>query len=238
MLFVSAFPALAAAEDGLGAGVNAQAGIGIQAGGSDEGSSDAPSSEGRGDSGMHIQGDSMMNATGSVESSSHRSEQGSENRGESMGAGGDHESAMEDMNDSDIEIDHESAISSTSTVDTPDKVENRGQLRSFLEHVTKSDEHISDVHVSTTTVETHYDVPAKFLWAIPATLPTQVNVGADGSVTVTYPWYAFLFATDPQLEANLSQSASTTLSGTTTFSASTQAHLLNALFEALRGSSN
>lgn len=145
-----------------------------------------------------------------------------------------------DEDDNEIEVDHDSADEATSTVDRPDDVLNRGQLRSFLNHVLKGDEHIEDVHVSSTTVETHYDVPAKFLWAIPAHVNAQVTVNNDGTVSVTYPWYAFLFAKDGELDNKLSQAiasstanASTTAS--TTISASLQAHLINAIFSILKG---
>jgi hypothetical protein len=143
-----------------------------------------------------------------------------------------------DEDETEIEVDQDSADSASSTVDAPEDVSSHGELRSFLNHMVKSDERIADVHVSSTSVDTHYDMPAKFLWAIPTNITAEVSVGSDGSVTVTYPWYAFLFAKhDSDLAAQLEQAASSTAAGTSTsFSASTQAHLLNLIFSILKSS--
>lgn len=140
--------------------------------------------------------------------------------------------------DDEIRIDHESVASSSTEVSAPEGVATRGELRSFLNHIVNSDERIADVHVSSTTIETHYEVPAKFLWAIPTNLTAQVSVAADGSVEVHYPWYAFLFATKgEELQAQLAQAATSTMgAGATSFSASMQAHLLDRLFSILKDS--
>lgn len=137
----------------------------------------------------------------------------------------------------DIDVDHDSALHASSTVTTAVEVKNRGQLRSFLNHLIKGDDRVDDVHVSSTTIETHYQMPAKFLWAIPTTLPAEVVVNADGSVTVSYPWYSFLFAKNGKdLRSQIMTTATSTTTATTTVSASVQAHLLNALFSALKES--
>ena len=145
-----------------------------------------------------------------------------------------------DEEDMEIEIDQESADTGSSTIDTADNVSNRGELRSFLNHMIKKDDHIADVHVSSTTIETHYEMPAKFLWAIPTSINADVVVNADGSVTVTYPWYAFLFAKDGEIENTLTHALSSSAAETasTSASASVQAHLLNLLFSVLKDSQN
>ncbi len=143
-----------------------------------------------------------------------------------------------DQDDNEIKVDQRSAKDSTTTIDVAERVSNRGQLRSFLNHIVKGDDRIADVNVSSTTVETHYKLPARFLWAIPANITANVTINANGSVAVTYPWYAFLFATNKGVEDHLNASSSTIVSGQTTFSASTQAHLLNSLFTVLKESKN
>lgn len=144
-----------------------------------------------------------------------------------------------DIEDSDeVEVDHDSAFQATTTIENSDKVHNRGELRSFLNHLVKEDDRIANVRVSSTSVETEYSIPARFLWAIPTNISGQVSVGADGVVTITYPWYAFLFARhDDELKAQLTQAASTTVgaSASTTLSASTQARLLNLILSVLKG---
>lgn len=150
--------------------------------------------------------------------------------------------ADEQGNDEDsgeIEVDHDSALQATTTIKNSDEVHTNGELRSFLNHLVKEDDRIANVQISSTTIETQYALPARFLWAIPTSIPAHVAVGADGSVTITYPWYAFLFAKhDDEIKTQLTQAASSTVgvSTSTALSADTQAHLLNLLFSILRGS--
>lgn len=200
-------------------------------------------------SGVHVEmGDSEMNSHSSAtvhieENDGHDSEHASSTKHHE---GSDHESLkgsehendnnQGDENDNEIEIDHDSADEASTTVEKPEEVSNHGQLRSFLNHLLKEDDNINDVHVSSTTVETHYDVPAKLLWAIPAHVNASVTVNNDGTVSVTYPWYAFLFAKDGDLDGKLTQAvASSTANASTTVSASLQAHLINAIFSILKG---
>lgn len=153
-------------------------------------------------------------------------------------SGSERHQGDENVSDDDadeIEIDQDSADNASSTIDAPEHVTNRGELRSFLNHIVKADEHIADVHISTSTIETHYALPAKFLWAIPASLTADVAIQSDGSVTITYPWYAFLFAKhDSELAAQLHSVASAGASASTTLSASERAHLLDLLFSTLK----
>lgn len=150
----------------------------------------------------------------------------------------ENESIRANIDDGEIEIDQDSADNASSTIESPREVTNRGQLRSFLNHVVKSDDRIADVQVSSTTVEAHYALPSKFLWAIPANITADVTVNSNGTVSVTYPWYAFLFAKQgSELQSELSQTATSAGVGSTTFSASTQAHLLDLLFAGLKASS-
>lgn len=144
--------------------------------------------------------------------------------------------AFNDVNDV-IELDHDTAAHATATAMSVKEVTNRGQLRSFLNHVIKGDDRVADVRVSSTTVETHYSMPAKFLWTIPTNLSAEVTIANDGSVTIKYPWYAFLYSKNTELKSEiLAAASSTSATGTTTVSANLQAKLLNALFTTLKGS--
>ncbi len=137
-----------------------------------------------------------------------------------------------------IEIDHDGALNATTTVKNPGDVYNRGQLRSFLNHLVKDDGRVASIQVSSTTIQTEYALPARFLGAIPMNLSTHISVGADGSVTVTYPWYAFLFGNrDEKLKDQIAKAASSTpeVGTSVTLSASVQAHLLNLLMSVLKG---
>ena len=88
------------------------------------------------------------------------------------------------------------------------------------------------MELSSTSVNVQYDAPSKFLGFIPMTVPANVEVGGNGSVNVSYPWYSFLFATNKaQLQDNIAQAvaSSTAAQGTTTaaLSVTQQAQVLN-----------
>lgn len=143
--------------------------------------------------------------------------------------------------DTDFEVSAADATAASTTIDAPERVTTRGELRAFLNHLVKADDRVADVHVSSTTVETSYEIPAKFLWVIPASISANVAIENDGTVTVKYPWYAFLFATaksKDDIRTVVQEQASSTVgtSAQATLSASTQAHLLNAVFAALKTS--
>ncbi len=140
-----------------------------------------------------------------------------------------------------IDIDQDEAGNASTTISSESKVSNHGQLRSFLNHLLKDNDRISDVHISSTSIDTHYSLPAKFLWTIPVNLTAEVTINSDGSVTIHYPWYSFLYLTKKgDMETKLEAIASSTISAnsSTTISASSQAHLLNLLFSNLKASAN
>lgn len=145
----------------------------------------------------------------------------------------------DDKNDIEIDIDHEAALEATTTIKDSAEVHTRGELRSFVNHLVKEDDRIAHVQVSTSTIDAQYSLPARFLWTIPTHISAQVSVGADGSVAVSYPWYAFLFVTHgDELKTQLSQAARSTVganaNASTTLTTSTQAHLLNLIFSILK----
>jgi hypothetical protein len=227
ILATTLLPAAALARDGEDSGATLPVNISTHIESEDSG--DGVSSNSTTTATLQDEGENSDNNNQGEEASS----TSRHNEGEHQSIKSGHES---DVNDNEIEIDQESADTATTTIDAPEHVSNHGELRSFLNHIVKEDSRISDVHVSSSTIETHYEMPAKFLWAIPTNLTADVTVNSDGSVTVTYPWYAFLFAKhDSNLTAQLQQSATST--GTTTLSASVQAHLLNLLFSSLKTSS-
>lgn len=175
--------------------------------------------------------------SGEIDEDTHRVAAPSTMHRESSERNSDEQGDDEDDND-EIEVDHDAALQATTTIENSDEVDNWGELRSFLNHVVKEDDRIADVHVSSTSVETEYALPARFLWAIPTNISAQVSVEGDGSVTITYPWYAFLFARhDDELKTQLTQAASSTIGAgaSTTLSARTQAHLLNLILSILKG---
>ncbi len=140
--------------------------------------------------------------------------------------------------DNTIEVRSDAVMDASSTVQNADQVSNDGQLRSYLNHVVKADDRIADVSISSSTVEAHYRLPARFLWAIPASITADVKVNSDGSVAVNYPWYGFLFSMNKsKVDQTLASTTASASAGVTaTFSASMTAHLIDSLFAALRSS--
>lgn len=189
---------------------------------------ETPDGDKRGGVGIKASGTITVKATTT------RSHEEGDDKGRVATSTSKHEDGDNDEDeDEDIEVDHDSALHATSTIQSEREVTNRGQLRSFLNHVVKGDDNAQSVVVSSTTVQTTYQLPAKFLWAIPTTLPANVTVNASGTVTVSYPWYGFLYSKkDKELKTELEGVASTTAS--TTLSVSVQAHLINALFSVLK----
>lgn len=192
--------------------------------------------------GVQLPGEANVHASAQVDVSDdvevNDNIQGDKNRGGSATSTLHREDSGENEDEGDIDVSHEDGVRATTTVSFPEQVQNRGQLRSFLNHLVKADDRISDVLVSSTTVATSYTMPAKFLWAIPSNLTANISVGSDGTVTITYPWYAFLYAKNSDaLEAQLNTALATS-STNASLSANVEAHLLNTLFSVLRNSSN
>lgn len=155
------------------------------------------------------------------------------------------ESQDEDLNENEsaeIEVDREHASTTAGDVRHSEDVQNFGQLRSFAAHVINEERHVNRVNLSSTTVRAHVDTPASLLGIIPATVGTQVDVAQDGSVNVTYPWYAFLFkkntdAVKAQITTAVSQTlASSSLSAEEqqTLSAKLQATILQSIVSSLK----
>ena len=59
-----------------------------------------------------------------------------------------------------------------------------------------ADTRASDIAVTAASVGMTYPVKAKLFGVLPITLQAKVQVASDGSVTIHYPWYVFLFSTD------------------------------------------
>lgn len=229
------------------AAISVRPGLMVFAESEDGGASSGADSQNQIDSGRH--GDSRYGTTTPIEgdkSDSNESDAES-SRASTTAKTGHGESARHDSNQvgdrensdtgTEVDVDHESALDATTTLESSDQVHNRGELRSYLNHLVKNDERVAEVQVSSTTVETRYALPARFMWSIPASIPAQVAVGADGSVTITYPWYAFLYSKqDDAIRNQLLQAASSTTGGgaSTTLSASQQAHLLDEILSALK----
>jgi hypothetical protein len=127
--------------------------------------------------------------------------------------------------------------SSTVEIEHADNVHNKSDLKHFAETKLKGDENADEVKLSSTTVETAYPTHARLFGFIPMSLQTHVAVNNDGTVSVTFPWYAFFFGTEKdKLQSDITEAAQTAVGSTTastTLSAQMQAHLLDAILSTL-----
>jgi|GEM_PF-3352137 len=124
------------------------------------------------------------------------------------------------------------------------EVHDRNELRQFARAALQEDRNIENVHISSTTVRTEYPTRARFLGVVPANVKAQVDVNADGTVSVTFPWYAFLFATNKgELQSQVQNSVLSTLGISTTTAGAPegqltpqqQATVLDSIISTLRG---
>lgn len=60
----------------------------------------------------------------------------------------------------------------------------------------ESDIRASDVAIASSSVGMTYPIKAKLFGVFPVTLTVHARVESSGTVSVRYPWYAFLFSTD------------------------------------------
>lgn len=135
-----------------------------------------------------------------------------------------------------MEFNRATATSSTE-ITNPREVRTASDLRAFSAGVFAHNKHVTNISVSTTSVSTTFDSPARLFGFIPASLPAQAKVSNDGAVRVSFPWYAFLFATDhAALQAAIASStAEAGVGARTSLTAEEQAALVQRISSAISG---
>ncbi len=125
----------------------------------------------------------------------------------------------------------------------PSTVSNRSDLESFITASAQNDENFQSASSSNDEVSLRYKEPAKLFGFLPISLSTNVKADANGNVKVHYPWYRFLVALqDSDLQSKIEAKVNAVLLAngakdtSAEFSASTQAHLINDIREALHES--
>ena len=118
---------------------------------------------------------------------------------------------------------------------SPSDVHTQGDLYGYIASAIRADGNLSAATASGRMVSVTYKVPARLFAVIPLSIAATATVHADGSVSVSYPWYAFLFAKDSvslssnvenAVEADLGTSASAAVAANGNFSADLQARLI------------
>ena len=81
-------------------------------------------------------------------------------------------------------------------ISSPSAVTTRADLSGYVAAEMKADKNISSVEAASDNVAVTYKQNAKLFGFIPVTVDATANVDAEGNVTVSYPWYAFLMMTN------------------------------------------
>ena len=128
---------------------------------------------------------------------------------------------------------------STSTPDAG-SVRDQQELQVYAHAALRSDVKIRDMSLSSTSVSMQYDTPARLFGIIPMSVPARVNVNGSGAVNVSYPWYAFFFATNKNAiqqkvsEVVASSTQNTSASSTSALSAQDQARMVDIVHSVLQ----
>ena len=98
------------------------------------------------------------------------------------------------------------------TMTSPSEVRTHADLSGYVAGQMKADSNISSVSAASDSVEMSYKQHAKLFGFIPVTVDAKATVDGSGNVSVSYPWYAFLMATNKSdLEADIQSRVSTDL---------------------------
>jgi hypothetical protein len=138
-------------------------------------------------------------------------------------------------------------------------VSSDADVESFAHAIKQSDSHVANVAIGSSTVSVSYKEPARLFGFIPTDINVTAQADQHGDVTISYPWYRFLFglssdsaalhaSAEAQAHAATAsavqrESASTTATTTAidtnaSFSAQLKAALLNALHLAFQAQVN
>lgn len=121
-------------------------------------------------------------------------------------------------------------------------VRTQAELSGFVASQLVSDENVSRVETSADDVSVTYEQRAHLFGFVPVTVEATATVSADGSIDVSYPWYAFLMTTNEgELEATIEQRVSGSVSAATNasadaaagFTSTTQAQVIGSIRSAM-----
>lgn len=96
------------------------------------------------------------------------------------------------------------------------QVKTKADLSGFIVAQMQNDANVSAVQASTSAISVTYPQYAKLFGVFPVTVDTTATVNADGTVSISYPWYRFLLSSDDHdLQAKLQSRISTALQTST-----------------------
>ncbi|HUQ30100.1 MAG TPA: hypothetical protein VM103_01115 [Candidatus Paceibacterota bacterium] len=131
------------------------------------------------------------------------------------------------------------SLGTTEESGTATTVSSEAALETHAMTLTKSDENLEAVALSSDKISLSYREPAKLFGFITLHVPIQVTVTASGEAKVHYPWYSFLMATNQagiavRTQAITDQHLSGEETATTTFSTETKTRLVDSLHAMLK----
>ncbi len=139
------------------------------------------------------------------------------------------------------------------TVSAPSAVKTRAELSGYVAGEMKTDTNITSVEAASDNVSVTYKQSAKLFGFIPVVVDATADVDASGKVTVSYPWYAFLMATnksdletriqnkvsaDVSFDASANAEASAAAEAATQLTADAQAQIVAAVKAAMQAQLN
>lgn len=104
--------------------------------------------------------------------------------------------------------------STTANVTSAAVVETSEDLRAYVAGVIDADARIERTDLSSEAVTVVYQQPGRLFGFVPVSMTVTVTVDSSGDVTVDYPWYGFMVATEQSravAEATLENQMRTTL---------------------------
>lgn len=81
-------------------------------------------------------------------------------------------------------------------------VTSESDLSAYATAALRADEQIDAVTFDEDAVEVTYTERGRLFAVVPVTMKARARVAADGSVTVSYPWYRFLVASDANTDVS------------------------------------
>ncbi len=130
------------------------------------------------------------------------------------------------------------AVGGGATV-TPSSVQTGDTLSAYASSVVQTDADVDSARLSDSAVSLGYKARAKLFGIIPVFVNATATVNADGGTTISYPWYAFLATTNSDsLKTDVEAATASTVQAntSTSFSAQTQAQLLDEMHAAMKAS--
>ncbi|HUO56480.1 MAG TPA: hypothetical protein VMU27_03545 [Candidatus Paceibacterota bacterium] len=126
------------------------------------------------------------------------------------------------------------------TSDDPTTVQSSADLSGYTAALLQDDINIGEIQASSGQVSVAYDEPTKILGIFATDIEAMASARSDGSVDVSYPWYAFSFAGDASdIRSKIQERVTKDFTGASAgFTASQQAVLIGDMAQVMQAEAN